>query len=505
MSAQIKISKEQALFELWRRGNLRWKLHKGQKELYDLYYNGNLRQMTWLLARRSGKTYCLALLAIEQCLRNPNSIVKFLAPTKTQLDTNLRPIFKKILTDCPSDLSPTYVARQYIYYFKNGSEIQLAGTDNGHAEKLRGGDSHIWIIDEAGSCDNLDDIIKGILIPTTLTTKGKGLIASTPPKDPEHDFVKILERAELNNSLVKKTVLDNPMVTQQDINDMIADLGGIDSDSCQRELFCKIIKDSNVFVVPEFTEELQSEVVRDWPRPPFFDCYVGMDLGGKDLTVCLFGYYDFRSNKIVIEDEIVMDFRKHGNHLRKLTQEIHDKEENLYTNVYTNEIKKPTIRVSDIDYIVTNEIYSLSEGKISFQPAKKDNNDTAINDLRQLIAAKKIIINPRCVNLISHLKNVKWAKNRKTFARSSDDLPHHYDAVDALKYLVRHVNLHKNPYPAHYDFNMRDIYIPDKNKFNQSRQTNPAIAKKDPVQQYQQLEVYRTIFGLRQKKEIKND
>jgi hypothetical protein len=230
-----------------------------------------------------------------------------------------------------------------------------------------------------------------------------------------------------------------------------------------------------------------------------------MDLGGKDLTVCLFGYYDFRSNKIVIEDEIVMDFRKHGNHLRKLTQEIHDKEENLYTNVYTNEIKKPTIRVSDIDYIVTNEIYSLSEGKISFQPAKKDNNDTAINDLRQLIAAKKIIINPRCVNLISHLKNVKWAKNRKTFARSSDDLPHHYDAVDALKYLVRHVNLHKNPYPAHYDFNMRDIYIPDKNKFNQSRQTNPAIAKKDPVQQYQQLEVYRTIFGLRQKKEIKND
>jgi hypothetical protein len=495
-----QISKEAALRELWRRGNLRFKLHKGQKELYDLYYNGNHRQMTWLLARRSGKTYCLVLLAIEQCLKNPNSIVKFLAPTKTQLDTNLRPIFKKILQDCPSELAPTYVARQYIYYFKNGSEIQLAGTDNGHAEKLRGGDSHIWIIDEAGSCNDLNDIIKDILIPTTLITKGKGLLASTPPKDPEHDFVGLLERAELTNSLVKKTVLDNPMVTKKDIDDMIEELGGLESDSCQRELFCKIIKDSTVFVIPEFTEELQSEVVREWPRPPFYDCYVGMDLGGKDLTVCLFGYYDFRNNKIIIEDEVVMDFRKHGNHLRKLTQEITEKEQNLYTNIYTNEIKKPTLRVSDIDYIVTNEIYSLSKGELNFQPAKKDDNDTAVNDLRQLIAAKKIIIHPRCVNLISHLKNVKWAKNRKTFARSNDDHPHHYDAVDALKYLVRHVNLNKNPYPAHYDFNMRDLYVPDKNKFNQSRQQPQTVVKKDPVQEYQQLSVYNAIFNLRKKK-----
>jgi hypothetical protein len=491
MATAPQVSKQEALRELWRRGNLRWKLDPIQKELYDLFYSNEHRQMTWLLARRSGKSYCLVLLAIEQCLRKPNSIVKFLAPTKTQVDNNLRPLFKKILQDCPTEIAPQYVARQYIYYFKNGSEIQLAGTDNGHAEKLRGGDSDIWIIDEAGSCDKLDEIIKEILIPTTLITKGKGIIASTPPKDPEHDFVKMVERSELNGSLVMKTVLDNPRVSKEEVEELIQELGGINSDACQRELFCKIIKDSTIFVLPEFTEELQKEVVRDWPKPPFYDCYVGMDLGGKDLTVALFGYYDFRADKIIIEDEIVMDFRKNGNHLKKLTQEIIDKEEDLYTNIYTNEVKKPLLRVSDIDYIVTNEIYTLSDGQLNFQPAKKDDNDSAINNLRLLLSNKKIIIHPRCKTLVQHLKNVKWKKDRRSFARSADE--GHFDAVDALKYLVRHVNMGKNPYPAHYDLNMKDIFVPNKN--NTIKQSTPLSNN-----QFQQLEVYKTIFNLRKKR-----
>jgi hypothetical protein len=486
------VSKQQALRELWNRGNLSWKLDAGQKELYNLYYSNLHRQMTWLLARRSGKSFCLAVLAIEQCLRKPNSLVKFLSPTKTQIDNNLRPIFKKILADCPNDLAPNYVGRQYIYFFKNGSEIQLAGTDSGHAEKLRGGDSDLWIIDEAGSCDNLQDIIRDILLPTTLISKGKGLLASTPPKDPEHDFIKILERSEINGSLIKKTVLDNPRITKEDIDELIIELGGIDSDACQRELFCKIIKDSSIFVLPEFDEELQKQVVRDWPKPPFYDAYVGMDLGGKDLTVVVFGYYDFRADKIIIEDEIVMDFRKNGNHLGKLTQDIKNKEEDLYTNIYTNEVKKPYLRVSDIDYIVTNEIYKLSEGLINFQTAKKDDNDSAINNMRLLLSSKKIIIHPRCKTLIQHLKNVKWKKDRRSFARSVDD--GHFDAVDALKYLVRHVNTGKNPYPAHYDLNMKDIYIQNSQVINGQR-----VIASSKSNEFQQLEVYRTIFGLKRK------
>jgi hypothetical protein len=51
--------------------------------------------------------------------------------------------------------------------------------------------------------------------------------------------------------------------------------------------------------------------------------------------------------------------------------------------------------------------------------------------------------------LIFHLKNGIWKKGGKEFARSPD--AGHYDAIDALKYMVRNINYTRNPYPANYD------------------------------------------------------
>ena len=65
----------------------------------------------------------------------------------------------------------------------------------------------------------------------------------------------------------------------------------------------EIIKDSKTSVIPEFDTNLEKEIVKDWPKPPFFDAYEGMDTGGKDLTVVLYGYYDFRAGKIIVEEE----------------------------------------------------------------------------------------------------------------------------------------------------------------------------------------------------------
>jgi hypothetical protein len=112
-----KISKAEAVKELWRRGELSWKLDSVQKEMYKLYYTSKIRTLTWLLARRSGKTYLLCILALEQCIKHPNSIVKFVSPTKLQVNNNLRPLFRKILEDCPEDIKPEFKTKEYIYYF----------------------------------------------------------------------------------------------------------------------------------------------------------------------------------------------------------------------------------------------------------------------------------------------------------------------------------------------------------------------------------------------------
>lgn len=475
-----KLSKEDAKKELWRRGVLSWKLDSCQKELYNLFYNASHRVQTWLLARRSGKTYTLCILALEQCIRVPNSIVKFASPTKLQITTIIRPLLKKILSDCPDELKPEFRSKDFIYYFPNGSEIQLAGTDSGHAEKLRGGDSHICIVDEAGSCSDLENVVKSILLPTTLITNGKVLLAGTPPSEPDHDFIKFIEEAELRGSLVKKTVYDNPRITKEQLEELISELGGLNSDAAKRELLCMIIKDSNTAVIPEMTDELSKRIVKEWPKPPFFDAYVGMDLGFVDLTVVIFGYYDFRAAKIIVEDELVV--KGVDMHLPSFTEKIQEIENRLWCNPLTNEMK-PVKRVSDINYIVTKEISRSSGGQITFEATKKDDNEAAINKIRVMLNSEQIIIHPRCGTLIRHLKNVKWKSsvNKTVFARSPDD--GHYDAVEALKYLVRSVNLTKNPYPAHYNMNMKDLHVQNPDKFYGNDATN----------------IYKRIFNVRKR------
>lgn len=470
--------------DLWSRGVLSWKLDKCQKELYNLFYNSNHKIQTWLLSRRNGKTYTLVVLALEQCLRKPNSIVKFVSPTKTQLNNIVRPLFRTILDDCPDKLKPEFKTKDYIYYFANGSEIQLAGTDGGHAEKLRGGDSDIFFVDEAGSCSDLDNVVKSILLPTTLITKGKGVLASTPPKESDHDFLKFIEEADMRGSLIKKTIDDNPRITQEQKDELIKELGGAHTTEARRELYCEIVKDSNSSVIPEFTPELQKEITKEWPRPPFYDGYVSMDIGFKDLTVALFGYYDFRADKVIIEDELVVNFQNPEETIKKLGENILEKEAKIFINPISLEIQKPTMRVSDINYIVIQELNKSTLGKLNFQNASKDDNDSALNVLRQMFSSRKIIINPKCEILLRHLKNVKWQKNKTKFARSPDD--GHYDAVDALKYMIRAIQYYKNPYPAHYNLNPKDLFVRTPERFGSNNQ----------------LEIYKRVFNVKPKRKF---
>jgi hypothetical protein len=487
---ETKISALEARKELWFRGELSWKLDRNQKELYKLFHESDHKVQTWLLARRSGKTYALCVLALELCVKRPNSIVKFLSPTRLQVQTNIRPLIKQILEDCPEDLRPSDMKTQdFIYYFPNGSELQLAGSEAGHAEKLRGGSSHISIIDEAQDVSNLDDIIKSILLPTTLTTGGKVLVAGTPPKSTDHEFVALIEKAEERGSIVKKTVYDNPRILEKDLEIILEEHAPLreKDPKFRREYLCEIIKDESISVIPEFNENLKMQIVKPWPAPPYFDGYVSMDLGAIDLTALLFGYYDFRAGKLIIEDELLCDFSKKDMNIERLVDLIKKKEEELWTNKLSGEVKKPYMRVSDINPIVTQEIAVKSLGQIFFSPTKKDDKEAAINNMRALLGGHKIIIHPRCVNLLRHLEHVKWAsaKNKNTFARSA--VNGHYDLVDCLIYMCRSVLYSKNPFPAGYDMGNKDYFVPNPDGFY-SRKSPSAI------------DMYKKIFSVKGKR-----
>ena len=480
----MALSSNQAKHELWRRGILTWKLDPFQKELHDNFHSRPDKIQVVLSSRRLGKTFCVCIMAVEQCLKKPNSIVKILAPTKLMIDDITTSLFPIIFEDCPEELKPASLKSKYTYLFPNGSRIQLAGTDNGHAEKLRGSFADLCIVDEAGFCRDLANTVRSILIPTTMNTKGKILLLSTPPKEPDHDFIRFVEEAEEKGILLKKTIYDNPRITQDEINEIIAAYpGGVHNPEFRREFKCELIKDATYSVLPEFTSQVELELVKEWPRPPFMDCYEAMDIGGRDLTVILFGYYDFRAAQVIIEDELVFNFQEENNTYDRFLTRVRAIEDRLWTNPLTLEVKQPTSRVSDINYVVTDELYKVSKIQdptrpIHFAATKKDDKEAAINALKMLFSGRKIIIHPRCTTLIRHLRNVKWSKSRteKKFARSPDN--GHYDAVDALIYFVRSISYTRNPYPARYDFAPGTLFVANPQGLRDNSTTQLDIFKK---------------------------
>ena len=302
------VTKSVARKILWSKGVLRWKLHALQQKIYDHFYN-TTDDLTMLIARQSGKSFLMCVLSIETCLRKEKSIVKYVCQTRDMLTNIVIPNVEQIIEDCPEHLKPIWSENKKRYIFPNGSELQIAGSDGGHYNKIRGGRSHLWVVDEAGFCAELQTIVDSVLAPTTTTTNGRGILASTPDPDaPDHDFINIYcPAAEARGSLFKATLFDNPMLTEEQKQKIINRYPrGVDNPRFKAEYLCQVVRNPESIVVPEFDETAEKEIVREYERPKMFHTYVAMDIGGKDFTVLLLGYYDWLKTTVVIEDEIVL-------------------------------------------------------------------------------------------------------------------------------------------------------------------------------------------------------
>jgi hypothetical protein len=490
MSEKVSREIRQARQKLWRMGNLEWKLKGIQKEMRDAVYNSKGKKTVFLVSRRSGKTYTMMLLAIEQCLKQPNSIVKILFPKKKDAQDVSRFQMKIILDDCPPDLLPVWNEQKKIYTFPNGSEIQMAGTDGGSAESVRGSYCHLAILDEAGFHDYNDFtyIINSIIMPTLLTTKGKMVLASTPSKEPDHPFMtNYVIPSRMDGSLIEYDIYSNPMITEEDIEEITEEYpGGIDDPDFQREFLLRSDIMTDDFVVPEFTKDVQDDIVRRHEQlPAFYDYYVSGDPAGRDLTVILFGYYDFPAAKLVIVDELVRGGQNDLVTTIDIADGIKRKERMYFSNKLTGEVKEPYLRIMDNNNkILINDL--INEHNLHFIATDKDNKIAQVNKLRMMVRQGKLQIDPRCKNLIHHLQTARWKKTSKGektnhFLRAKGDKSkglkeHHADAVDALIYMIRNISWSHNPYPDDYfDLKGDDIFTPHEAKYSKNKEKRELV------------------------------
>ena len=445
---------------LWERGNLSYKLDATQRVIKQSIGNTRERKFFLLCSRRLGKSFTLVLEAFETALKKPLSRVLYLAPTgKDAADIVTDIVDGHLLPDCPGSIRPDYDKQQKFYTFKNGSTIRFKGVNGEHAESLRGGAADLVILDECGTMDDLAYVVSSVVMPMTLTTGGRILLATTPSRSPGHDSVSIYEDLAGRNAAVKFTILDNPRVAPEvkaeflieageardDVDEIVAGRKTPTSTTALREYFCEFVTDAASAVLPEFTAEVQVNTVKSVQRPPFFDPYVAMDPGFQDRTAILYGYWDFRRAKLVIEDESLM----HRPSTSDIATEIARKERGLWSN------QEPYARVSDVDPRLIADLWQLH--RIQFRASEKQDSLGAINLVRNMIQAREIEIDPRCVHLVRQMKNAIWNNKATDFARAGTKSPDgHFDLVAALKYLCRGVNRHHNPYPDGYGTTYND-------------------------------------------------
>lgn len=453
-----QLTRDQAVEQLWRKGILDWKLNSVQQEIKKMVDTDDSKTSVVVLSRRTGKTYWLVIEALSQCIRQPNSIVKFIFPHQKDAKINIHPLIGMITEDCPEDLKPVFSTQEKIYHFFNGSQIQLAAAANGNAESIRGGFAHLCILDETGFIQDLSYIVRSILSPTIRTTGGRIIMASTPSRSPDHEFItEFMMPYKASGRLKIFTIYDNPNFTSEIIEEIIADYPrGVEDPDFRREYLCEVAIDTETAICPEFSINKDKIVFNDEdevPIPEFLDFYVGADIGYRDLTVMLFGYYDFKEACLVILDELVMNGPEMTTD--RLATNIRKKE---LLRFYQSEMNvDPYLRVMDNDLKLINDLRKLHN--IGFIPTRKDNKEGAINEMKIWMSQGRVKIHERCKHLIYHLEYGQWNNKRNDFKRLADTLDGeirggHVDAIPALYYLIRNIHTHRNPFPENYGLNL---------------------------------------------------
>lgn len=478
MTPTNKPSKAQLTKIAWRTGNLKYKLKPHQRPIYERIWETiqSTESNSYVIncARRFGKSFILLLVCIEFCIRFPNSQVRYAIPIATNYTDMLMPSINFIIEDAPKvpkvedgqpvlDQEGHQIIEPFVVHFKsekrlvfaNGSMIKIAGTDNGNAENLRGNASHLNVLDEAGFMDDLDYVYKSILFPQTWTTGGKTLFSSTPPPNLDHYYVQLYNE-HLEKGLVSQyTIYDNTSLKPHTIDSIIREYNGEQSTEFQREALCKFVGDEQLLITPEWNElqpdgAVDHPYIKEHPRHPqyfqFYHKYESLDSGVRDLTICLFGYYDYEEGKLVIENECHMNgpeltTEKFSELIKKTEAEIWEPQPKVHKRIADSNnlhLIQDLSRTYNLPFFGTSKEHLIGETPDSGM----------INKMRVFIGQGRLIVHPRCEQLTGCLKHGRWASKEKIgklFGRSPTY--GHYDATAALCYLIRNLDQNVNPIP----------------------------------------------------------
>ena len=451
---------ERIKYELWMRGNLEWKMHAGQKKVYEQLkaLPPTVRERVVFISRRWGKTYLGLLMAIMKCLEGPNKQVFIVAPTIKQASKIISPLIQEIVGDAP----PGLVSRtksEHTWHI-GLSTLQIGGFDTA-IETFRGLKADAIFLEESGMSDpeKYEYIINSVLRPTLQHSRGPITHLTTPALELGHPLhLYTIPRAKLNSAFFTYSIYDNPLLLPEEIEAEIEIMGGVDSPHVRRELFCELIKDTQTLIIPEFDQK----VVTDIKHVRHAIWLTAIDFGGaRDKTSIITGFYDFKRAKTVIVKSTLLEPNTGTNIILAACGALEHEAAVVWKDNMENRV---------CDAAGQTHVDIQRAGFRCYLPRKgRDSVEEGINALRVEFLKGNIEIDTSCKDLIVSLESGRWNRSRTDFVRTKE--LGHCDAVAAMVYFMRHIDRHTNPYPAHEMLSNHTHFIPERNKVKDTQES----------------------------------
>jgi len=373
-----------------------------------------------LCARQFGKSFLGLVLAIEDCLRYRDKCILIVGPTIKQTRDIVFPRVRQIARTAPKGLIKQLKSEDK--FLIGDCELVIGGFDNRASSHQRGKSVQNIYIEEIvdSKPDDYSEVIRSDLAPALMhSDDGRITFLTTPPKIPDHPFlIDTVPGARMAQSLFVYTIDDNHQLTKQQYDRNIELAGGVDSIECQRELFCKTVRDTSLVCVPHYDD---NKHVSDRIKVPSdVKWQVDIDWGGVvDKTAVLLHYYDPLLGKRVIWDEVAFENNTATGCIVKEAKKME----------MAHNAHKPDRQIDSAGQILVDLVNEYGyEGafprKGKWNGMLKELDDSFYND--------EIVIHPRCTFLRETLRSGVLTKNRKDFERTLT--LGHCDAIAALMY-----------------------------------------------------------------------
>jgi hypothetical protein len=436
---------------LWLAGSTAHRLWSSQRAVYELIKRRWRDSPSSVLCHRDFGKSRVEFTIADRILRTEQADCAIVFKTKDHAREAAKQVLDGFLEGCPPELRPRETKSEYVWSYPLGGGLFFFGADHDHVETARGRAFRFVGLDEAGryAHGKLTEILYSIMLPAVgkheKATGKRGHVAlfTTSPMDDTHDFWPMHDDAMADGRGVEVALDANPDFSAELKAQRAHEYRGRETEAYQREYGCARIRSGSELVLPGVTPariagtDGRPALVQRVAIPGAYrEWYAGMDIGGRDLTAVLWGYYEPSIDTVVIAREAVV----RNASTPEIARAVREAEAALWPRE-----PRGLERWSDHNPILLRDLDS--EHGLRFAPTRKDEKLAQLGELRDDITTGHLVIDVGCPVLLQTLRVARWNTIGKGWQHEEET--GHADLLDALLYLRRNVTRRPLPQGEH--------------------------------------------------------